>query len=103
MMNTENVEMSVLLPRNLWEQLHGYAQMEQVEETSLLIRAVEQFLQQEIMSMEVINGQNGVHTRATQQEPRKTSAMGKYAHIPGTTEEFMQAKQAEIEYESRSR
>ncbi|RME76968.1 MAG: hypothetical protein D6784_04695 [Chloroflexi bacterium] len=46
-MTRENVEVSVTLPRVLWEQLLQWAQMEKEDQTALLIRAIEQFLQQE--------------------------------------------------------
>ena len=46
-MTTENVEISVTLPRALWEQLLQWAQTEHETETTLLTRAIEQFLQQE--------------------------------------------------------
>ena len=45
-MLTENVELSLTLPRVLWEQLHHQAQVVHADETSLLIQALEQFLQQ---------------------------------------------------------
>lgn len=47
-MTVEKVKVSLLLPRDLWEQLLGRAQAEQKDETSLMIRAIEQFLQQEV-------------------------------------------------------
>lgn len=46
-MTVEKVQVSLVLPRDLWEQLLGRAQAEQKDETSLMIRAIEQFLQQE--------------------------------------------------------
>lgn len=46
-MTTENVEISVKLPRDLWEQLVQRAQTEHENETILLTRAIEQFLRQE--------------------------------------------------------
>jgi hypothetical protein len=46
-MTIENVEVSVTLPRVLWEQLLQWAQSEQENETTLLTRAIEQFLRQE--------------------------------------------------------
>jgi hypothetical protein len=46
-MTVEKVQISLVLPRDLWEQLLGRAQAEQKDETSLMIRAIEQFLQQE--------------------------------------------------------
>jgi hypothetical protein len=46
-MTMENVKISVTLPRVLWEQLLSRAQTEQENETTLLIRAIEQFLRQE--------------------------------------------------------
>lgn len=46
-MTVEKVQISLVLPRDLWEQLLGRAQAEQKDETTLLIRAIEQFLQQE--------------------------------------------------------
>jgi hypothetical protein len=45
-MTTEKIEVSVVLPRHLWERLLWQAQTEQEDETTLLTRAVEQFLQQ---------------------------------------------------------
>ena len=47
MMTVEKVELSLALPRDLWEQLLWRAQTERENETDLLIRAIEQFLQQE--------------------------------------------------------
>jgi hypothetical protein len=46
-MAIEKVQISLVLPRDLWEQLLGRAQAEQKDETSLMIRAIEQFLQHE--------------------------------------------------------
>ncbi len=46
-MTMENVEVSVTLPRMLWEQLLQRAQTEHENETTLLTRAIEQFLRQE--------------------------------------------------------
>lgn len=46
-MTMENIEVSVKLPRALWEQLLQWAQTEQENEATLLTRAIEQFLQQE--------------------------------------------------------
>ena len=46
-MTVEKVEVSLVLPRDLWEQLLGRAQAEQEDKTTLLIRAIEQFLQPE--------------------------------------------------------
>ena len=43
----ENIEISITLPRSLWEQLLQQAQTEQENETTLLIRAIEQLLRQE--------------------------------------------------------
>jgi hypothetical protein len=43
----ENVEISVTLPRVLWEQLLSRAKTEQENETTLLVRAIEQFLREE--------------------------------------------------------
>ncbi len=46
-MTVEKVQISLVLPRDLWEQLLGRAQAEQKDETTLMTRAIEQFLQQE--------------------------------------------------------
>jgi hypothetical protein len=46
-MTVEKVQVSLVLPRDLWEQLLGRAQAEQKDETSLMIRAIEQLLQPE--------------------------------------------------------
>jgi hypothetical protein len=46
-MTVENVEVSVKLPRVLWEQLLQWAQIEHEDETTLLTRAIEQLLRQE--------------------------------------------------------
>jgi hypothetical protein len=46
-MTTEKVEVSLVLPRDLWEQLLERAQTGQEDETALMIRAIDQFLQQE--------------------------------------------------------
>ena len=46
-MTMEKIEVSVILPRMLWEQLLQWAQTEHENETTLLTRAIEQFLQQE--------------------------------------------------------
>jgi predicted transcriptional regulator len=43
----EKVEVSVTLPRMLWERLLQWAQTEHENETTLLTRAIEQFLRQE--------------------------------------------------------
>ncbi len=43
----EEVQVSMTLPQTLWEQLLGRAQATKVDEAALVIRAVEQFLQQE--------------------------------------------------------
>jgi hypothetical protein len=50
-MTVEKVQVSLVLPRDLWEQLLGRAQAEQKDETTLLIRVIEQFLQQEAAKM----------------------------------------------------
>ena len=50
-MTVEKVEVSVTLPRALWEQLLWRAQTEKEDETVLLIRAIEQLLQQEAMNL----------------------------------------------------
>jgi hypothetical protein len=47
-MTVEKVQVSLVLPRDLWEQLLGRAQAEQKDETTLMIRAIEQFLHQEV-------------------------------------------------------
>ena len=47
-MTMEKVEVSVTLPRMLWEQLLQWAQAEHENETILLTRAIEQFLRQEV-------------------------------------------------------
>ena len=46
-MTIENIEVTVTLPRVLWEQLLQWAQSEQENETTLLTRAIEQYLRQE--------------------------------------------------------
>jgi hypothetical protein len=46
-MATREIEVSIVLPVDLWEQLQGRAETEKENETSLLIRAIEQFLHQE--------------------------------------------------------
>jgi len=46
-MTVDNVKVSVSLPRALWEQLLWQAQTEQKDKTTLLVRAIEQFLRQE--------------------------------------------------------
>lgn len=46
-MAMENIEVSVTLPRTLWEQMLLWAQTEQKNETILLVHAVERFLKQE--------------------------------------------------------
>lgn len=46
-MAIESVEVSVKLPRVLWEQLLQWAQTEHENETALVTRAIEQFLRQE--------------------------------------------------------
>ena len=45
-MLTENIEISLTLPRALWEQLHHQAQTTHADEATLLIHVLEQFLQQ---------------------------------------------------------
>lgn len=50
-MTVEKVQVSLTLPRDLWEQLLGRAQIEQKDETTLTIRAIGQFLQQETTRM----------------------------------------------------
>lgn len=45
-MVSEKVDVAVTLPRVLWEALLGRAQSEHKDETTLLVRAIEQFLQQ---------------------------------------------------------
>ena len=50
-MTVEKVEISVTLPRVLWEQLLWRAQAEQEDEKTLFIRAIEQFLQQEATNL----------------------------------------------------
>ena len=47
----DTVQVSMVLPRLLWQQLQGQAQSTKVNESTLLIRAVEQFLQQESMRL----------------------------------------------------
>jgi len=46
-MSAKEVEISLVLPSDLWKQLQGQAQTARENETTLLIRAIEQFLQQE--------------------------------------------------------
>jgi hypothetical protein len=46
-MTVKKVELSVAVPYALWEQLHWQAQTSKEEETTLLVRALTQFLQQE--------------------------------------------------------
>lgn len=50
-MSMEKVEVPVTLPRLLWEQLLWRAQTEKEDETTLLIRAIEQFLRQEASNL----------------------------------------------------
>lgn len=45
-MISEEIDVAVTLPRNLWEAFIGRAQSEQAAESALLVRALEQFLQQ---------------------------------------------------------
>ena len=45
-MVSEKIDVAVTLPRDLWEALLGRAQSEHKDETILLVRAIEQFLQQ---------------------------------------------------------
>lgn len=47
-MRSEKIEVAVTLPRELWEELLWRAQTDQEHETDLLVRAIEQFLHQEI-------------------------------------------------------
>lgn len=42
----EQVELQVAVPRTMWEVLHHRAQTEHADETTLLLRALEQFLHQ---------------------------------------------------------
>lgn len=46
-MTIEKIQVSLVLPRDLWEQFLDRAQAEQKDETVLMARAIEQFLQQE--------------------------------------------------------
>ena len=46
-MTRERVEVSITLPRTLWEEFLGRVQSEHADETTLLIRAIEQFLHQQ--------------------------------------------------------
>ncbi len=46
-MTVDKVEVSVRLPRLLWEQVRQWAKTEQADEATLLTRAIEQFLRQE--------------------------------------------------------
>ena len=45
-MISEHIDVAVTLPRRLWEALVGQAQSEQETETTMLVRAIEQLLQQ---------------------------------------------------------
>lgn len=45
-MISEKIDVAVRLPRTLWDALIGRAQTEHEDETTLLVRAIEQFLQQ---------------------------------------------------------
>lgn len=45
-MISEKIDVAVTLPRNLWDALLGRAQTEHEDETTLLVRAIERFLQQ---------------------------------------------------------
>jgi hypothetical protein len=45
-MISEEIDVAFTLPRNLWEAFVGRAQSEQEPESMLLVRAIEQFLQQ---------------------------------------------------------
>lgn len=47
-MTIEKIQVSLVLPRDLWEQFLDRAQAEQKDETVLMARAIEQFLQQEV-------------------------------------------------------
>lgn len=49
-MTVEKIEISVTLPRLLWEQVMQWAQTEHENEATLLTRAIEQFLQQESLT-----------------------------------------------------
>lgn len=46
-MTIREIEVSLVLPLDLWKQLQGRAESEKENETSLLIRAIELFLHQE--------------------------------------------------------
>jgi len=46
-MSVHDAEVSIALPRDLWEQLLGQTHTSQQEGITLLIRIIEQFLQQE--------------------------------------------------------
>ncbi len=45
-MVSEEIDVAVTLPRVLWEALQGRAQSEHKDETTLLVRAIEQLLEQ---------------------------------------------------------
>ena len=46
-MTVENIEISVMLPRLLWEQLLSRAKTEDENESTLLVQAIEKFLREE--------------------------------------------------------
>lgn len=96
LMNIENVEVAITLPRTLWEELSQQAKMEQSQEARLLIRAIEQFLGHKSTLPETKHKASGDLAKQRQQ---KKSSMGKYAHIPGNTEAFMAMKQHDIDSE----
>jgi hypothetical protein len=52
-MSTENIEVSVKLPRVLWEKLLQRADIGQESETILLTKAIEQFLKDEANKLQL--------------------------------------------------
>mgnify|MGYP006877783039 CR=1 FL=1 len=94
-MELEQVEISVTLPRTLWEELGQQAKTEHEQEVSLLIRAIEQFLGHQ--TTRTNRFKNGV--AMPNRTSGKTRAMGKYAHVAGSTAQFMSQKQNDIQNE----
>ena len=102
-MSQANIQLSVELPLVLWEEMQQQAKTEQEQETTLLVRAVEQFLHHNTSKTKVQNGKQQSHSLVPHKNERQTSALGKYAYVSGTVAEFLATKQAEIDHEGRQR
>jgi len=67
--------------------------------TAELIRRIEELTPQQRIAVEVLV--NSLRAQGPQPSRRRESAMGKFAHVPISSEEFHRRKQEEIDLEER--